>query len=161
MNTVNNPIISFILKDDKLYQKEYIEQLIDNTPYDLYIFDYHMDVSKDINHLKEQLSKLDIIIGHLGDVCVNKHSLIITSLYGLKKELPVAEYNNEIVLIDYEMQIPIFFFDYSYPKGKYYLSPGETNDILLTAINCITNDPNVYSLVKEKGLINNLMKAFK
>ena len=161
MMDVNNPAIGFLFKDDRLFQKEYIEQLIDATPYDLYIFDYHMDVSKDINHLKEQLSRLDTIIGYLGEVCVNKHSLIITSLYGLKKELPVAEYNAEKVLINYEMQIPIFFFDYNYPKSKYYLAPGETNDILMTALNCVTNDPNLYSLVKEKGLLNNLMKAFK
>ncbi len=160
-NSVNNPIINFMLKDDKLYKKEYIEQLLDNTPYDLYIFDYHMDVSKDINHLKEQLSKLDIIIGYLADVCVNKYSLFITSLYGLKKELPIAEYNNEVVTIDYEMQIPIFFFDYNYPKSKFYLSPGETNDILSSALNCITDDNKIYSLIKEKGILNNLMKALK
>lgn len=161
MTHINNPSIGFLLKSDRLYQKEYVQQLIDETPYDLYIFDYHMDVSKDINHLKEQLFQLDRIIGNLGEVCVNKHSLFITSLYGLKKELPVAEYNSEMVLINYEMQIPIFFFDYTYPKSKYFLSPGETNDILMTALYCITNDPELYSLVKERGLLNNLMKAFK
>jgi len=161
LNSVNNPTISFMVKDDKLYNKEYIEQLLEMTPYDLYIFDYHMDVSKDVNHLKSQLSKLDIIIGNLADSCVNKYSLFITSLYGLKKELPVAEYNTERVLIDYEMQIPIFFFDYTYPKSKYYLAPGETNDILTSALNCITDDPKLYSLVKEKGLLNNLFKALK
>ena len=92
LNSVNNPNINFAQKDDNLFQKEYIEQLIDSTPYDLFIFDYHMDTSKDVNHLKNELSKLDIIIGHLADTCANKHSLFITSLYGLKKELPVAEY---------------------------------------------------------------------
>ena len=161
MNQINNPLINFMQKDDNLYDKSYIEKLVDETPYDIIIFDYHMDVSKDINHLKEQLSKLDIIIGHLADVCVNKHSLFITSLYGLKKELPVAEYNSEVVLIDYEMQIPIFFFDYGYPRSKYFLKPGETNDILTSALHCITNDPNLYTLIQEKGLINNLLKAFK
>ena len=102
LNAVNNPRICFMPKDDNLYSKEYIERLIDTTEYDLFIFDYHMDVSKDINHLKEQLGKLDVIIGNLADVCVNKHSFFITSLYGLKKELPVAEYNAEMVTIDYE-----------------------------------------------------------
>ena len=161
LNSINNPNINFILKDDKLYQKEYIEQLIDTTPYDLIIFDYQMDTTKTVNHLKEQLSKIDSIIGLIADICVNKYSLIVTSLYGLKKELPVADYNSELVLINYEMQIPIFFFDYNYPKGKYYLAPGETNDILSTALHCITDSPDLYSLMKEKGLISNLLKAFK
>ena len=161
LNAVNNPSIGFIDKTENLYQKEYIEKLIENTPYDLFIFDYHMDTSKDINHLKTQLSSLDVIIGNLADVCVNKHSLFITSLYGLKKELPIAEYNEEKVLIDYEMQIPIFFLDYMYPHGKYTLAPGETNDILQSALRCIVEDDTLYSLIREKGLLNNLIKAFK
>jgi hypothetical protein len=162
LNSVNNPVISFMLKDDNLYNPQYIQQLIDTTPYDLFIFDYHMDISSTVNHLKEQLGKIDIIIGNLADTCVNRHSLFITSLYGLKTELPVADYNDERVLIDYEMQIPIFFFDYTYPKGKYYLAPGETNDILSSALKCIIEQDNdLYSLIKEKGLLNNLLKAFK
>ena len=162
LNSVNNPIISFMLKDDNLYNPGYIQQLIDTTPYDLFIFDYHMDISSTVNHLKEQLSNIDRIIGNLADVCVNKHSLFVTSLYGLKTELPVADYNDEKVVIDYEMQIPIFFFDYSYPRSKYYLAPGETNDILSSALKCIIEENNdLYTLIKEKGLINNLLKAFK
>ena len=160
MNSVNNPLIMFAGKDDNLYNKEYINRLINGTPYDLFIFDYHMDVSSTINNLKDQLSKLDIIIGNIADCCVNKNSLIITSLYGLRKELPVADYNNEIVLINYEMQIPIFFFDYAYPKSKYDLFPGETNDILSTALRCIIEDPNLYSLIRPKTFVGSLLKAF-
>lgn len=160
LNSTNNPLITFAGKDDNLYNKEYINRLINETPYDLFIFDYHMDVSSTINNLKDQLSKLDIIIGNLADACVNKHSLIITSLYGLRKELPVADYNNEIVLINYEMQIPIFFFDYAYPKSKYDLFPGETNDILNTALRCIIDDPNLYSLIRPKTFVGSLLKTF-
>ena len=86
--------------------------------------------------------------------------MIISSLYGLKKELPVAEYDNEIVLIDYEMQIPIFFFDYSYPKSKYDLFPGETYDILSTSLRCIIDDQELYSLIKPKSLVGSLLKIF-
>ena len=160
LNSVNNPLIGFAAKDDNLYNKEYVDNLINNTPYDLYIFDYHMDVSSTINNLKDQLSKLDIIIGNLADACVNKNSLLITSLYGLRKELPIADYNTEMVLLDYEMQIPIFFFDYSYPKSKYDLFPGETNDILNTALRCIIEDSNLYSLVRPKTFVGSLLKAF-
>lgn len=161
MNNINNPNILFMLKDDNIYNREYLEQLINNSPYDLYVFDFHMDVSKTINTVKEQLEKIDIIIGHLSEICMNKHSLFITSLYGTKAEIPIADYNSEKVLLDYEMQIPIFFYDYTYPASKYILAPGETNDILMSAINCIAPDSNLYSLIKQKGLLNNLFKAFK
>ena len=162
LNSINNPVISFMLKDDNLYNQNYIQQLLDTTPFDLFIFDYHMDVSQTVNHLKDQLSQLDVIIGNLATVCENKYSMFITSLYGLKAELPLADYNTETVMIDYEMQIPIFLYDYTFPRSKYYLAPGDTNDILSTAIKCtIDGENDLYSLVKEKGLIKNLLKAFK
>ena len=159
LNSINNPLITFANKDDNLYNKEYVNGLINGTDYDLFIFDYHMDVSTTINNLKDQLSKIDIIIGNLADCCVNKNSLLITSLYGLRKELPIADYNTEVVLINYEMQIPIFFFDYSYPKSKYDLFPGETNDILNTALKCIIDDPNIYSLIRPKTLVGSILKS--
>ena len=74
----------------------------------------------------------------------------------MKKTLPLAEYNTEMVTLDYEMEIPIFFYDYSYLRSKYTLLPGETNNILTTAISCITNNQNLESLIRTKGLINNL-----
>ena len=160
LNYVNNPSIQFMKLDDNyLNRMENVQNLIDNTDYDLIILDYHMDVSKTINDLKEQLSKIDIVLGNVAASCVNKHSLFITSLYGMKKTLPLAEYNAEEVTIDYEMQIPIFFFDYSYPRSKYTLFPGETHDILCSAIKCTSPEADLYSLVRQKGLINNLIGA--
>ena len=106
------------------------------------------------------MAKIDVIIGNLADACVNKNSLFITSLYGLRKELPLADYNTEMVLLDFEMQIPIFFFDYSYPKSKYDLFPGENNYILNTSLSCIIEDPNLYSLVRPKTFVGSLLKAF-
>lgn len=160
-NQVNNPNIAFMKQDNNMYNKEIVRGLIDNSPYDVIIFDYHMDVSKTINNLKEQLARLDIIIGYLDEICINKHSLFITSLYGLKKSLPLADYNTEQVVLDYQMQIPIFFIDYSYPHSKYMLLPGETNEILTTAIRCIAEDNSLYNLIQTKGILNNIFKAIK
>ena len=159
LNYVKNPRIDFMLFDTNyLSNPANITNIIDNTNYNLIIFDYHMDVSKTINHLKEQLEKVDVVVGNIANTCVNKHSLFITSLYGLKKELPLADYNSEMVTLDYEMQIPIFFFDYTYPRSKYGLFPGETNDILNTALRCIWDNPELYSLVRPKGLLGSLFK---
>ena len=117
-----------------------------------------MDVSRTINDLKIQLEGIDKVLGNVVNTCVNKHSLFITSLYGIKKELPLADYNSEMVTIDYEMQIPIFFFDYTYPRSKYGLYPGETNDILNTALKCLYNNPELDSLIRTKGLLGTLFK---
>ena len=159
---VNNPNIQFMRNDDPYLQNpQNIQTVIDNSGFDLIIFDYHMDVSKTVNDLKTQLSQIDVVLGQVAAVCENKHSLIITSLYGLKKELPLAPYNAEMVTLDYEMQIPIFFFDYSYTRSKYLFRPGETNDILFTALRCIWDTNEIDSLIMEKGILNNLFKAMK
>ena len=54
----------------------------------------------------------------------------------------------------------IFFYDYSYPRSKYGLRPGETNNILSTAISIVANDSSLESLIVQKGL-GNLLKMFK
>lgn len=157
LNYIKNPNIDFVVLDDNnLSNPAYVTNLIDATNYNLIIFDYHMDVSKTINDLKAQLERIDVVLGNVANTCVNKHSLFITSLYGIKKELPLADYNSEMVTLDYEMQIPIFFFDYTYPRSKYALFPGETNDILNTALKCIWNNPELYSLIRTKGLFGGI-----
>ena len=159
LNPVNNPNIQFMKLDyNYLMNPNNITGIIDNTPYDLIIFDFHMDVSKTINDLKNQLSAIDVCLGYIVNISANKHSLFITSLYGLKKELPLADYNSEIVMLDYEMQIPIFFFDYTFPRSKYALYPGETNDILKTAMRMIWDNPELYSLVRTKGILSALFR---
>lgn len=159
MNYINNPRIQFMNLDiNYLSNKENINQLLNQTGYDLIIIDNHMDVSKTINELKAQLEKIDTPLGLIAEASENKHSLFITSLYGIKKELPLAPYNTEMVTIDYAMEIPIFFFDYTYPRSKYTLRPGETNDILNTAIKCLDETQNIPSLIVKKGLFNNIFK---
>lgn len=161
LNQVNNPDIGFMILDDSLMNYNTIVNLIDNSSYDLIIFDYYMDVSSTINILKAGLNKIDKVLGNVVNVSENKHSLFISSLFGLKKELPIADYNTEKVTIDYEMQIPIFFYDYTYPASKYKLFPGDTNMLLSSALWCITNDNHLDSLIREKGLLKNLFSIFK
>ena len=119
-----------------------------------------MDVSRTIVDLKNQLEEVDLVLGNVGPLCENRHSLFITSLFGLKKELPVADYNSEMVTLDYEDQIPIFFYDYTYPRSKYGLRPGETNNILSSAIRIVADDPALETLIVQKGL-GGILKMFK
>ena len=149
-----------MLLDDNLQNKDIIENIIDKTNYDIIIFDYHMDLSRTIVDLKNQLENVDKVLGNIGPICENKHSLFITSLFGIKKQLPVADYNAEMVTIDYEDQIPIFFYDYTFPRSKYGLRPGETHHILSSAVKIVADDPNLETLITQKGL-GGILKMFK
>lgn len=160
LEAINNPNIQFMFLDQNLENKEVIENIIDKTGYDVIIFDYHMDVSRTIVDLKVQLENIDKVLGNIGPLCENRHSLFITSLFGLKKELPVAEYNAEMVTLDYQDEIPIFFYDYTFPRSKYGLRRGETHLILNTAMSIVSNDPTLETLITEKGL-GGLFKKLK
>ena len=159
---VNNPNIQF-MRNDNAYFSNFlnVQNIIDNMNYDLIIFDYHMDTSKTVNDLKDQLTAIDTVLGHVVEVCVNKHSLFISSLYGLKKEMPLAPYNPEMVTINYELQIPIFFFDYTYPQGKYVLFGNETNLILFSALRCIWDTNEIDTLIKPNGFMNGILKMIQ
>lgn len=157
LNNVNNPAIQFMKLNDTYYNDiNNITGLIDNSEYDLIVFDYRMSDTRTVNDLKAQLNRIDVVLGNVATVCENKHSLIISSLYGMKKTLPLADYNTEMVTIDYENQVPILLFDYSYPRSKYTLAHAETLYILYTAISCIWPNNEYYSLIRPKGLIKNL-----
>ena len=160
LEAVNNPNIQFMLLDDNLKNKDVVQNIIDNTDYDIIIFDYHMDLSRTVSDLKFQLENIDLVLANLGPLCENRHSLFITSLYGAKKSLPVADYDTEIVTINYEDMIPIFFYDYTYPRSKFRLNGGETHNILSTALKIVSDDPALYSLISLKGLsgIINMLK---
>lgn len=161
-NHVTNQNVQFMDNSYSVISNmENTKKIIDESDFNLIIFDYHMDVSKTVNDLKEQLVLIDNVLGNVVDLCENKHSLFITSLYGIKKEMPLADYNTEQVIINYEMQIPIFFFDYSYLQSKYYLAPGYTNDILMSSLKCLCNDDKIDTLIRTKGFLNNLFKKRK
>ena len=98
LNQVNNPNIVFMILDESLYDYNTVVNIIDNSDYDLIIFDYFMDTSSTINNLKIGLRNIDKVLGNVVVCSENKHSLFITSLFGLKKELPLADYNSEKVL---------------------------------------------------------------
>lgn len=160
LEAVNNPRVQFMILDQSLQNKDVIENIIDKTDYNIIIFDYHMDVSKTITDLKNQLEEVDKVLGLIGPLCENRHSLFISSLFGLKKELPVADYNSEMVTIDYEDQIPIFFYDYTFPRSKFGLRPGETNNILSSVLKIVTDDSEIETLISQKGLAG-IIKMFK
>ena len=58
------------------------------------------------------------------------------------------------------MQIPIFLFDYTYPRSKYDLFPGEADDILSNALKCIINAPNINTLLRPKTIVGSVFKSF-
>ena len=65
-----------------------------------------------------------------------------------------------MVTLDYQDEIPIFFYDYTFPRSKYGLRRGETHLILNTAMSIVSNDPTLETLITQKGL-GGLFKKLK
>ena len=117
---------------------------------ELIIINYDISDCKLVDDIEEKLRKIDIIIGVL-DTYVKEISgaLIISSLYGIEKEL----YNKkqELCKINFSVRVPIIVDDISYSKNSYSLSEGSIYDLSNTVFKNINNKYKGNSLIKRKS----------
>ena len=119
-------------------------------PNTVIIINYDICDCKLVDDIEEKLRKIDIIIGVL-DTYIKEISgaLIISSLYGIEKEL----YNKkqELCKINFSVRVPIIVDDISYSKNNYSLSEGSIYDLSNTVFKNINNKYNGNSLIKRKS----------
>ena len=150
MSNEKNNLVNYIIYDgDKQIN---IENLLLNSNSQFIIFDYRIDNLNTIDEVKEKMIGIDKLIGIISNICKNRYSLIITSLFGMKKELPVNNKSKEKKLIDFSDNVPLILCDPRYNR-QYYLAGGFLNEIIYTSLFLINPNLKVKSLFRKKGLI--------
>lgn len=81
----------------------------------------------------------------------NSYNFYISSLYGLYKEYIVGV--DKKVKLDYSKELPLVIINNNYPASKYTIKYGDTHDLSNTIFNSITNNPNIKTLFRKKGII--------
>ena len=136
--------------DDFIYDKDKLLAFLKDKEQELIIINYDISDCKLVDDIEEKLRKIDIIIGIL-DTYIKEISgaLIISSLYGIEKEL----YNKkqELCKINFSVRVPIIVDDISYSKKNYSLSEGSIYDLSNTVFKNINNKYNGNSLIKRKS----------
>lgn len=154
----NVPDNLFFTDIDKIEDSKYIKALIDYSDYDLIIIDYRIDNAKNVMELNSNLTKLDGILGYVHDYCLeNEISLFISSLYGMKQELPIDNFMK--AFINFSSKVPFIVVDPLYNKSNYSLGTGNIYNLAHTVY---TNINNKYDsgevIIKRKSQISKMIK---
>lgn len=129
-----------------------IDEII-NSNYHYIIFDYDIGNYKEIGKIKDFLMNIDDQINEIYKLCdQNSYNLFISSLYGLYKEYIVGL--DKKVKLDYSIEVPVVIIDNSVPASKYTLKYGNTHDLSNTIFNAITNDINIPTQFRKKGILS-------
>ena len=146
------------IEGDILLNQDYIKSIIDNPDYNLIIIDYHIDDALNISELNNKLSRLDGILAYIHDYVKEKeYSLFISSLYGMKKELPLDNFAK--VLVDFSSKVPFIVIDPIFNKVNFRLDYGDTYNLAHTIYTNINKDYDINEvLIKKKGFISKLLK---
>lgn len=143
--------ISYVKSDDNFLENiDNLKAVIDDN-FDLIMIDYNLDDCATIPELKETLGKLDVLLKNTVDYCVSKeYSLFISSLYGMKKEMPLDNFSK--YLVNFASKVPFIVIDPVFKKDNFRIDIGDVNNLAHTVY---TNIDNTYSggnvLIKKKG----------
>ncbi len=143
---INDPIK--LVESLKTYDKELI------------IINYEIDSSKTVEELKERLNKIDNIIGHVYNYCIdNNIALFISSLYGMTVDM----YNKkaELCKINLYSKVPFIMANTDFSSSEYSLQDGNLFDVANTILFTVNNTFPNSGLLKKKSKLFSLFQKKK
>ena len=153
------PKIKYLLSNKELLaNKEQMQKLIFDSGYDLIIINTRIDNLKTINEIKDMLHTIDSYVAILEELCQEKATLIISSLFGINKELQISSLSPEKGLVNFYGSVPCIVVNSTYSKEEYALGFGTVINILGTALKCCNEKSKYPTLIKQK---NALFKSLK
>ncbi len=144
-----DPDLKYLPTDDGfIYNKDLLIQNIEaQKDKDLIIINYDISDAKTVEELKAKLKSIDEIVGVLHNYIVtNKYALVISSLYGLERDM----YNekHELCHINFSGKVPVIIDDESIVATNYNIADnGNLHDL------CDTLLKNINKNYKEEGLL--------
>lgn len=152
LQPINPDNISYVRTDNGFLENINNLKAVIEDNFDLIIIEYNVGDCTTIPELKESLSKLDGLLKDTAEYCIAKeYSLFISSLYGMKKEMPLDNFTK--YLVNFSSKVPFIVIDPVFTKDNFRIDIGDVNNLAHTVY---TNINNNYSggnvLIKKKGL---------
>ena len=155
LENINNPDITYLGIDNIMYDTNSLVNIINTYKEELMIFNYDVTNIKSIEELQEILKKIDDVIGGIyKNTEKNSYSIIISSLYGMEKNIP----NNkgEICHVLYN-KVPIIYVDAFINKKNYLIEEGSVNELLKICYKTINKKYPGETLVNKKNFLYRLI----
>jgi len=152
----SNSHVKYVLTDNGiLYHKEQMAAIINDPSYQFIIINHDISELSDETSMKQELNKIDANLAMIEDLCKDKYPLLISSLYGVKKEIIVKDNKKEIV--NFSGIVPAVFIDSKIDKKNYRLTTGDTYTLLTTSLKAIKPELKVNSLLRKKSLVETIL----
>ncbi len=158
LKNVNNDSLLFMKSEgDTLYNKNIISSILNDPQFNLIIVNHSVDDSANTLELKNKLKQIDNSIGIFKDICLtNNIIMVVSSLYGIKKEM--LENQCEKKLVNFSSKVPVVILSENYNKKNYYLSPGSIIDLKHTCLKLINLEHKNNGLIRKKSYLSKLIK---
>lgn len=156
LSPVGDGTIDYALTDSGiLFNTEQMKAILENEKYQLIIINHRIDQYKDETSLKQAMTKIDQNLGMMKELCQDKYALIVSSLFGIKKEILMA--NQKEALVDFSNTVPVIIIDSRYNKKEYAMTYGNLYTLLGTTLKMIQPDAKVNSVLKKKGFLQKII----
>lgn len=156
LSNSSNSHIKYILSDNGiLYLNSQMNVILNDPTYQLIIINHRIDNINDEETIKNTLNKIDKNLAMIKSLCKDKYTLIVSSLFGMKKEINTITGNKAVV--DFSGRVPAILIDSKYDSKKYRLASSDTYSLLTTSLKCIKPELKVSSILKKKSLLENIL----
>ena len=149
-NTVDENLKYLPTDDGFIYDPQKVLQTIQSYDKELYIINYEINTCKNIEEMKDRLSKIDAVIKVLDDyITQNNYALIISSFYGIETDLYNAK--QELCKVDFSGRVPLIIDDKSISLSQFSILEGSLFDLSNTIMYNINKDYKNTGLLKKKS----------
>ena len=138
-----------------LFQQEQMKSILENEKYQLIIINHRIDSYQDEVSMKQAMTQIDQNLEFIKNLCKDRYSLVISSLFGMKKE--ILSKNQKEVLVDFSNTVPVVIIDSNYDKRNYAVVYGNLYTLLGTVLKLISSDAKVDSLLRKKGFLHKML----
>ena len=133
-----------------------VVQVVNQFDKDLIIINYNLDNVSTTIELKNKLAIIDKVLKALDDNRNgSKYTLIVSSLYGMKKAF--KNENDVMSTVIFSNELPFLYIDDFLTRRDYLITSGTINDIIKSCYKSINIKSSYNSLVEKK---NGLYKIF-
>ena len=148
--------VEYALTDSGLlFNQEQMKSVIENEKYQLIVINHRIDQYNDELSMKQAMTQIDQNLNFIKELCQDKYSLVISSLFGVKKEILSATQKEE--LVDFSNTVPVIIVDSSYSKRNYSMGYGNLYTLLGTIIKLISPEAKVNSVLRKKGFLHKML----
>lgn len=153
----DNSLLFMKTENDILYNKDIMTNTLKNDKFNLIIINHTIDDCKTITELNEKLKKIDESLAIINDICAtNNYSLVVSSLYGMKKEIAEDQYIKR--LVNFSTKVPLIISDKVYKKNNYNLTYGNVIGLKNTCFKLVNLEYKGSGLITKKSFLYKLLK---